>query len=1141
MSDNPTSPRNVDDALPDLPRASGGVQTQTLHFVHSRSRPVKIRRLTDLHWTYFPDIKTASQWSIVRQRIPSRQGAEVAITKLLSKCASAHDLVAEHTTFEELVEHNACDYIKVTRNEHPYTISLHPNWVSMHTDPALSLRDKYSTPSTLNKAALKAIQGREISGLKHIKIELIRNQETPSTETAEYEKPRRIEESPHKIAPPRTPKPQKGKTDQHKGPCKHRCLSKLSCAHKCCKIYGPLPSEDATYCSSEGALPPEIVPEGTANNTNPGDPSKYTPESTSSEPATHTKCNTHASNGHRKPTVHDEPSAPHPCRHSCKNKATCGHLCCKRGIKSSHLDFPISATSTNENLQTKLCNAISREGAHTTLERGLNPATQPPPGVQMVPPAEGTQTEGADVNQNSVTPNLNDNDSDFLRKAAKLAGWAMRNVINLYRLPNTSINGPTNGNQHTVQITDATCTDNKDSTMHNPAPLPDATPSSAAHYPQNTVHMEPCRHRYSAKLRCLHKCCKIYGPLRYNEPLIRPSPLPPPSHTTELRVPSWDETSERERLHLLEQHKTITGGKMCLKLNDDQWKAVENKAYDACRRLQYPIVDTPEIAVKNAELLGASLAVAAYEIAQEINPTKGFLTRSKRGHARFKHRTLSSENAAHEMTKHIRNQKKSLRYTHGTERQELRRCIKESEKLEKTYTEEAKAHRKQLERQWAHSRFTRNPWTAASEALDRPSTSATAEYPECDLPTIEKYFTESTAPPAEEHRLPPNNVLGPLPINEMEWSPLTAQDVADALSSKRSASAPGRDTITNALLKQCKYLYPRIANTFNDLLRYGVCPPCWSSAVVKLIHKRGQKHIPKNWRPISLTSALGKLFNSMIGHQILTHTVSSGLLDTSVQKGFLPKMSGTLEHTQALSEILQYYRRNKRQYCLTQFDLSNAFGSVPHNIIFEALRWANVSPQIVSYVESMYSHAEMRIKCVEGLSRAIPIHRGVLQGDTLSPIIFNLVMETVLRYLKQSCPRYGLDYPDTPRHFLKAHVDDLTILTSSDTDMQHATNTLETALRRIGLSINVDKSRTQCMSMREGSEHPGYMTRKPRLNIEGKAIPHICDRGSTFLGMTIAPGAQQAKELFKNLDVRLRTWLRNVDESAHSLPEKLWI
>ena len=97
------------------------------------------------------------------------------------------------------------------------------------------------------------------------------------------------------------------------------------------------------------------------------------------------------------------------------------------------------------------------------------------------------------------------------------------------------------------------------------------------------------------------------------------------------------------------------------------------------------------------------MAVAVYEIAHEINPTKGFLTRSNRGHARFKHRPLSSENAAHQMAKHIRSQKKSLRYTHGTDRQELRRCIKESEKLEKVYSEEAKAHKTQLERHWAHS------------------------------------------------------------------------------------------------------------------------------------------------------------------------------------------------------------------------------------------------------------------------------------------------------------------------------------------------------------------------------------------------------------------------------------------------------
>ena len=54
----------------------------------------------------------------------------------------------------------------------------------------------------------------------------------------------------------------------------------------------------------------------------------------------------------------------------------------------------------------------------------------------------------------------------------------------------------------------------------------------------------------------------------------------------------------------------------------------------------------------------------------------------------------------------------------------------------------------------------------------------------------------------------------------------------------------------------------------------------------------------ENWRPISLTSCLGKLFHSIISHRILHHALDSHAIDTSIQKGFLPHMNGTVEHTQ---------------------------------------------------------------------------------------------------------------------------------------------------------------------------------------------------------------------------------------------------
>ena len=427
--------------------------------------------------------------------------------------------------------------------------------------------------------------------------------------------------------------------------------------------------------------------------------------------------------------------------------------------------------------------------------------------------------------------------------------------------------------------------------------------------------------------------------------------------------------------------------------------------------------------------------------------------------------------------------------------------------------------------------------------MDRPSEDevTNTQYPSCTMLEIEEHFSQTLTKERDTLRLPNFDILGPRATNEMTWIPVTAETIVNAISSKRGSSSPGQDTITNAALKRCPALYSSLAKMFNDLIKFGTCPTSWSLAITRLIHKGGDPKIPRNWRPIALTSCLGKLLHSIIGHQLLDHAVSSGVIETTIQKGFLPRMNGTLEHTQTLCNLLQHHQRKKNQYCLAQIDLRNAFGSLSHDSIFEALTWARVSPEIIEYIKGMYLSATTRFKCDQGLTKEIAVQRGVLQGDTLSPVLFNIAMEIVLRYMRRTCPYYGISYPDTPKHFLKAYVDDLTIITSSDFDMNNAIQSLSIVLRRIGLSINVEKSRVQCMAIRAGTEHPGYMTRRPKIECDGDPIPHICDRGSAFLGMTLAPGAQQARELYKKLNAKLKTWLQNVHRSAHTLPEKLWI
>ena len=850
-------------------------QKQYLHFVQSRARPVKVRTVANLIWTYFPDIRNASESPLVRARITSLQAAQAALSKMLSGKSNSHDLVVEPSTTKELMDHRGCDYIHIEEQNSQH-ISRHASWTSLLQDNTLKLNEKYATAGALGRAVMKALNGMDIPHLRHLRITVHRRLE--EAEEVSYERISRREASPNRIQQNRS-----APTLRTVQPCRHTCRNKLECAHLCCKVFGPpyAPGNE-TGCESPTTVPSNI----------------------------HSQV---------------EPSTP------------------------------------------------------------------------------------------------------------------------------------------TVQS---------------------------------------------------------------------------------------DASQSQKAVELLQKHNAILGGKVTIRLSEEQWRQVEARASARCNELLSDTTDR-KTAIRNAELLSAALAVSAYEIATEANPTRGFLIRASTGHARRWYRPLATERVAQELKHHLTTLKTSLRYTRSrTERDELRAQIKECRKLVRIREEEATKQREEIDQRWASERFSRNPWTAASETIDKPDANEVQNttYPTCDRNTIETYFESSFKPSEELFQLPPPDVLGPGAAQPMHWDPITRDDVTAAINMKRNSSSPGADTITNLILKKCPFMHDQFAKVFNNLMTFSTCPPSWKTAITRLIHtrtviqcKNGAPENPKNWRPISLTSALGKAFHTIISHRLTQHLIRHNVIDPKIQKGFLPEINGTLEHTQTLCTLLQHYQRHKRQYCLAQLDLTNAFGSIPHNIILASLGWAGIPCNVVDYIKDSLTDAHIRVKCYEGLTRPIHVKKGVLQGDTLSTTIFLVVMEIVLRYVRFSCPTFGMRLPNGDNNFLKAYADDLTILTESNRDMQTSLNALTTVLSKIGLKINVTKSRVQCMSTRKGEEHPGYMTRRPTVTTYGEKIPHICDAGSSFLGMTLAPGSQQLNELFKKLNSKLKGWLENTSASAYNLSAKLWI
>ena len=124
-------------------------------------------------------------------------------------------------------------------------------------------------------------------------------------------------------------------------------------------------------------------------------------------------------------------------------------------------------------------------------------------------------------------------------------------------------------------------------------------------------------------------------------------------------------------------------------------------------------------------------------------------------------------------------------------------------------------------------------------------------------------------------------------------------------------------------------------------------------------------------------------------------------MEQSIQKGFSPKLSGTLEHTAQMANIVNKARIKQRSLVITLLDLKNAFGQVHHNLLHEALNYHHVPDNRQALVQSLYTDFNTSIITSEFNTPFIRVGRCVLQGDCLSPLLFNMCFNTFIQHIKE--------------------------------------------------------------------------------------------------------------------------------------------
>jgi hypothetical protein len=309
-------------------------------------------------------------------------------------------------------------------------------------------------------------------------------------------------------------------------------------------------------------------------------------------------------------------------------------------------------------------------------------------------------------------------------------------------------------------------------------------------------------------------------------------------------------------------------------------------------------------------------------------------------------------------------------------------------------------------------------------------------------------------------------------------SRITLAEIQAATKQLQNGKHPGHDNILNEMMKYGgEALQHMLLQLFNEYMHHQYTPTSlWHAQIMMLAKNNGDANDLNNYRGISLTSSISKLYEAVLYHRL---QLQVGPMLHIQQAGFT-QQRGCPENIFTLTECasFRYYHQNKSTYILF-CDLAKAYDSVWRNgLYYKLIHEYSIPHHFVNIILQIYSSVQCCILYHGIKSTTFTAYKGLLQGSVLSPLLFNIYINELVGILHTNLTGVMYGYTckwsdrhdndiDIPPHKVTStfYADDFSTINADTKGVAHSIKLIYAYCKKWRLTLNCNKGKTEVLVM----------------------------------------------------------------------------